>query len=291
MTMKAYRYLLLVPLLAVSCERKPLDPDILGKPAFHVTAEVSSDARDRASSIIFLLKEGNATSTYTAAVMIDGKDIFPGPQRLDFSGESVARIYLPAILPGHREAVATVSDGLSEETIALSFEEPVRFPTVDMSLDYDAEEGTYSLSVTGNQYGLHIHAESLLRITGKATYFAGSSSDWTYEDPGTFRRTDTKTVSAEAAVDCDGEGLFRLADRDAKAGELTSSYMLSAIWRGGGGSEDFYWYVTGYEPVYYRITGEEFSVRFDIETVPGVTPVLRNNISGCRVSGLQATDR
>lgn len=286
--MKAYRYLLLFSLLVTSCDRKPLDigtPEDPEAPAFLVAAEVSSDIKDQVSSIIFFLKEGDGTASYTADITIDGKGIFSEPQKLDFSGEPIARIYLPTILPGHCEAVATVSNGHSSEPLTLSFEEPVRFPTIDMSLDYDAKKGTYELNVTGNPYGIHILAESFLYITGTASYYEGNSTDWAY-DPRAFRKTDTKITSVETEVDCDREGCFCLADRDGEIKELTSSYILSAIWRGGGGSEDFYYYVTGYEPVYYKVTKEEFSVRFDIEAVPGVTPVLKNNISCCTVSGL-----
>lgn len=287
--MRAYLYLLFIPLCVISCERKPLDigaSEVQEEPVFHVAAEVSSDIRDKASSIIFFLKDGDASVSYTADITIDGMEIDSESRKLDFSGESIARIYLPTILPGKHEAVVRVSDGHSEEPITLSFEEPVRFPTIDMSLDYDKQEGTYVLNVTGNPYGINILAESFLYITGSASYYEGSSSDWSYDDPRTFRKTDAKIVTVETEVDCDGEGCFCLADRDGEIRELTSSYILSAIWRGGGGSEDFYYYVSGYEPVYYRVTKEEFSVRFDIESVPGVTPVLKNNISNCKVSGL-----
>lgn len=289
MTMKTYQYLLLISLLATSCDRKPLDigtPEVPGTPAFHVAAEVSSDVRDQASSIIFFLKEGDAAASYSANVTIDGKEIFPESKELDFSGESIARIYLPTILPGYCDAMVMVSDGRSEESINISFEEPVRFPTLDMSLEYDVKEGTYKLNVTRNPYGIHILAESSLYIIGSASYYIGSSANWSYDDPRTLRKTDTKIVTVETEVDCDREDSFCLADRDGEIKELTSSYMLSAIWREGGGSEDCYYYITGYEPVYYKVTKEDFSVSFDIETVPGVTPVLKNNISGCKVSGL-----
>lgn len=273
----------------ISCNRKPLDIDIPSDPetpAFSVAAEVSSDIKDQASSVIFYLEEGDRNASYTVQISLDGKNLFKEAQTLDFRSDPIKKIFLPAVRPGRRQGTALVSDGNSSVSLPLTFNEPVRFSKLELSLAYNSKTGNHELTVGNNPYGILIHAESELTITGTATYFAGNSSGWTYDEPWTFRTTDTKTISSDATVDCNKAGVFCLAERDKTAKEMTSQYVFSAIWRGAGGSEDWYYSLTGYQPVYYSISKEEFSVSFDIESIPGVETVLRNDIQGCTVSGL-----
>lgn len=256
---------------------------------FTVHAEVNTNKENPYSLLLVSLQDGLTDRPYCLVATIDGENIeLPeGASEIDFSKTPIFTIPIPTIRPGKHILRLTLDDTFSTKTEDIEFDEPVRFPTLDLSLAYNSHTGHHELTISRNPYAIRVKVQSKLIITGSVSYYAACSNGWTYSDPWTYRTTSTKTLDGEQSIDTLSDGVFCLAERDKIAEEITSSYIFSAIYMSAGSSEDFYYKVSGYEPVYYKISKEELSVSFEIEDVPGIKPVLRNSISGCTVSGIE----
>ena len=252
-------------------------------------AEVNVNRENPASILLVSLKEGLLSRTYSIQVSVDGNTVSipEGGSEIDFSKTPIFSLTLPCVRPGMHSMKVTLSDSQSSCEVELTFEEPLRYPTLDLTLSYNKSTGNHELTVSRNPYGIRIIAKAKLVISGSCTYYETNALGWTYDNPYSFRTTKTKKTTDEKDVDTVSSGTFCIAERDLTVTELTSDYVFSAIWKLTGGSEDIFYTVTGYEPVYYNVTKEELSVDFDIESLPGVKVILRNDISGCTVSGIE----
>lgn len=256
---------------------------------FSIHAEVNTNRENPASVLLLSLQDGLQSRIYSIKVEIDGKEI-ELPQeasRIDFAKTPIYSLTLPTIRPGGHSLRVSLNDSFSVNDASLTFNEPVRFPSLDLTLAYNSASGNHELTISRNPYGIRVRAQSKLTVSGSVTYYESESNGWTYLDPWYYLTTATKTTGDEQTLDITSDGVFCLAMRDKAAEEMTSSYKFSAIWKASGNSEDWSYMVTGYEPRYYHITKEELLVSFDVEKVNGVRVELTNNIPGCTVSGIE----
>lgn len=256
---------------------------------FTVHAEVNANKENPNSLLLISLQDGLTDRPYCLTATIDSEtfDLPESASEIDFSKTPIYTAHLPQIRPGKHILRLTLDDTFSTKTETIEFDEPIRYPTLDLTLSYNKQSGNHELTISRNPYAIRVRVQAKLIVTGSVNYYASCSNSWTYDEPWTFRTTDTKMNEGEQSIDTDSDGVFCVAERDKVASEITSSYIFSAIYISVGSGEDWYYKVSGYEPVYYKITKEELSIHFEIEDVPGITPVLRNSISGCTVSGIE----
>lgn len=254
---------------------------------FSIHAEVNSGSSNPCSVLLLSLQEGLKDRTYRLSLKLDGTEIETDNSVIDFSDTPIYSVALPLVRPGSHSLSVCLTDSFSVQSTTLDFTEPIRFPTLDLTLAYNPKSGNHELTISRNPYGINVKAQSKLVITGHVNFYAACSNGWTYSDPWTYRTSKDMTAEDEQTVETRKDGVFCIAERDRVANDITSSYVFSAIYMSAGSSEDFYYRVSGYEPAYYKISNEELSISFDIEDVPGIRPVLHNGIQGCTVSGIE----
>ena len=274
-------------LLLVSCSpHDKIDvPEESGdETAFTIHAEVDAKAGNSRSTLLLCLTEGDNKKDYRLTLLIDD-DLIEDETAVDFSENPLVSISLPLLRPGEHTADIEILCGETSKKESLSFAEPQRVSQLILSVYND--NGQYMLSVGDNPYNLQIDISSTLTITGKCNYWEGASS-WIYGYPSqwNYYKSSSKSCKDTRDIDTDQSGLFTLADRDALAQDVTSSYVFSALWRTEVDSEGTETsYVTGYQPVYYEISSETLELDGSIEKVDGVTIKISSTISNTTFNG------
>ena len=250
-----------------------------------VHAEINASVDNPASVVLVSLQKGRTEVTYGITVAVDGQPVPGSPLEVDFTRTPIVSVKLPTIRPGSHTVTVGATDGIADSSVDLELDEPVRFPYLDITVSHNAATGNHEMTVSRNPYGIRVRAESLLTIDGSCTYWLGGNgwesypTDWQYKTTKTMTVTDTRTVDTREA------GTWCLAERDAKAEAVTTEYVMSAVWAEVCDSENCYWVVSRYEPVYYKITSESFGLTGEIESVPGVTARISGNIGGACWNG------
>lgn len=276
--------------LSVSTESFRWEEDI----AFEVTmaplsvnAEINVNKENPNSLLLVSLKEGTPGSTYSIAIDLDGEplEMEESDRFVDFSKKPILTVTIPTIRPGSHKVTVSISDGRNSSKNDISFEEPVRFPYLDLVISHDTKSGDHVLTVSRNPYGIRIKVTSQLSVTGSCTYWLGGNGWESYPAQSEYQMTKSKTCTDSRTVETVSAGEFVLAARDAAVETLTSQYEMSAVWAEVCDGENCYYVVTRYEPVYYRMTSETFMLEGEIESVPGITARISGSVTGTTWNG------
>lgn len=256
-----------------------------------IHTEVNTSRKNPNSMLLVSLQEGLSNIEYKVMLSIDGKDV-ELPQEecsVDFSKTPIYTVTIPTIRPGKHEATITLNDGQLSRDFTVGFEEPVRFPYLDLTVRYDEKSGKDMLTVSRNPYGIHISVSSLLTVTGSCTYWLGGSGWDSYPSPYEYQTTKTRTLTDQQAIDTFSDGEYPLSDRDTTVESLMSLYEMSAVWAEVCDSEYCYWIVSRYEPKYYKLTSETLAIDCEIESVPGITARISGSIADATWNGEKLT--
>lgn len=259
----------------------------LSRAPLSVNAEVNTNRENPNSILLISLNEGIQDKVYDMEVDIDDEPVVleEDEKKVNFSKKPILTVTLPAIRPGEHSICIRISDGTNSSESEISFDEPVRFPYLDLVVSHDSKTGNHILTVSRNPYRVHISVSSSLVLDGSCTYWLGGSGWDSYPLASEYQRTKSITVTDSRTVGTDSSGEFILASRDSRLGELTSQYEMSAVWGEVCNSEDCYWVVSLYEPHYYKLVSESFSLVGEIESVPGITARISSSIDGATWNG------
>lgn len=240
-----------------------------------------------ASVMMLTLKDGDSTTDYNATILIDGKTI--ATPKVNFSKNPIYKYSLPTTRPGKHEVSVQLTDGYTVEKESLSYNEPVRYPYIDITLKHNDSNGKHYMEIGSNPYDIELSFKTSLTITGKSTYCT-STYEYYYSDITYASKTKTLSDSNSSSGIYGGDSVT-LIDRDALALKMTSSYEMSNImtyFPGDGDGEcvgiDEY-RCTGQERAYYKITKEDLKIDITGEKVPGVTLRIKNNIGAMTLNG------
>lgn len=256
-----------------------------------VYAEINTNKENPNSTMLISLREGVQEKVYDIAIDIDGTpvEMDEAHRKADFSKMPILAVTLPTIRPGTHDAVIRIFDETNSSESELSFEEPARFPYLDLVFSHDPKSGNHILTVSRNPYGIHIKLSSLLSVTGSCTYWLGGRGWDSYPYASEYQRTKSKTVTDSRSMDITGGGEFVVAGRDKAVEELTSQYEMSAVWGEVCDSENCYWTVSLYEPHYYKLESESLTIEGEIESVPGITARISGSIANSTWNGAKVS--
>lgn len=260
-------------------------PYVVDALPFTIHAEMETSG---SSTVMMLtLKDGDTSTQYNASISVDGKVV--GSPTVNFSKNPIYKYSLPTVRPGKHNVEVQLTDTYTVERESLSYNEPVRYPYIDITLKYNENSGKHYAEIGDNPYDISLKFVTSLTLKGQTTiaiYDPGYWGETRYE-------TKTKTMSdSNTASGIYGGNSVTLIDRDALVTKLTGSYVMSDVieyfYDPGSGGEDSgrEWYeVTGTERKYYVLKEETLKVDISGEKVTGVTLRVKNQIGAMTLNG------
>ena len=258
---------------------------------YDIHAEVSTVGAKN-STLMMSLADGDTKYIYDVVVSIDDEEILS--QEIDFAQTPIAAIDLPdTIRPQEHTLTLTVNDSMTDKEYALKFTEPVRHPTLDITLAHDDKSGYHVAKVGSNPYSIQVDISADLEIKGKAAYYPSDDEDaywWGRPHYKYLTEQDSASLS-----EYEGDKTVNLLDRDDMAEKITSKWVTSYIWGShstpGGGEDSGYdsTFITGTQPSFYQIYSEVLKINISAEALPGVTMKITNNIGKMTLNGESST--
>ena len=258
---------------------------------YDIHAEVSTVGAKN-STLMMSLADGDTKYIYDVVVSIDDDEILS--QEIDFAQTPIASIDLPdTIRPQEHTLTLTVNDSMTDKEYALKFTEPVRHPTLDITLAHDDKSGYHVAKVGSNPYSIQVDISADLEIKGKAAYYPSDDEDaywWGRPHYKYLTEQDSASLS-----EYEGDKTVNLLDRDGMAEKITSKWVTSYIWGShstpGGGEDSGYdsTFITGTQPAFYQIYSEVLNIDISAEALPGVTLNISNNIGKMTLNGESST--
>ena len=256
--------------------------------ALPFTIHAEMDASGSSASVMMItLKDGDSSIDYNATIQIDGKTV--GTPKVNFSKSPIYKYSLPTTRPGKHDVSVQLTDGYTVEKEDVSYNEPVRHPSIDIKFKYNENSGKHYAEIGSNPYDISLKFVTSLTLKGQTTVCKYDPSIW-----GEKRyETKTKTMSdSNTASGIYGGNSVTLIDRDALVTKLTGSFELSDVveyfYDPGYGGEDSgrEWYEkTGTERAYYVLKEETLKIDVTGEKVTGVTLRITNNIGQMTING------
>ena len=258
---------------------------------YDIHAEVSTVGAKN-STLMMSLADGDTKYIYDVVISIDDEELIS--QEIDFAQTPIASIDLPdTIRPQEHTLTLTVNDSMTDKEYALKFTEPVRHPTLDITLAHDDKSGYHVAKVGANPYSIQVDISADLEIKGKAAYYPSDDEDaywWGRPHYKYLTEQDSASLS-----EYEGDKTVNLLDRDGMAEKITSKWVTSYIWGShstpGGGEDSGYdsTFITGTQPAFYQIYSEVLNIDISAEALPGVTLNISNNIGKMTLNGESST--
>lgn len=258
---------------------------------YDIHAEVSTVGAKN-STLMMSLANGDTKYIYNVVVSIDNKEIIS--QDIDFAQTPIASIDLPdTIRPQEHTLTLSVNDSMTTKEYSVEFTEPVRHPTLDITLAHDDKSGYHVVKIGHNPYSIQVDISADLELKGKASYYPSHDEDaYWYRNPYYDYLTEQDSTSLSES---EGDKTVNILDRDGMAEKITSKWVTSYIWGShstpGGGEDSGYdsTFITGSQPAFYHIYSEVLNIGISAETVPGVSLKITNNIGKMILNGQSST--
>ena len=254
---------------------------------YDIHAEVSTIGAKN-STLMMSLANGDTKYIYDVVVSIDDEIVIS--QDVDFAQTPIASIDLPdTIRPQEHTLSLSVNDSMTDKEYSVKFTEPVRHPTLDITLAHDDKSGYHVAKVGSNPYSIQVDISADLEIKGKAAYYPSDDEDaywWGRPHYKYLTEQDSASLS-----EYEGEKTVNLLDRDGMAEKITSKWVTSYIWGShstpGGGEDSGYdsTFITGSQPAFYQIYSEVLNIDISAEALSGVTLNISNNIGKMTLNG------
>lgn len=231
------------------------------------------------SCLLLSLADGDPKYIYKAKVCIDSTIL--SECEIDFNETPICTINLPDTLrPGKRSLTVDVSDGMTDKSYTIDFQEPVRYPELLVTLVHDNDSGYHVAMIGDNPYGIKVDFTVYLELKGKSSYYHEEEDFWRKKPEYSYiTETDEQNIS-DSGTNCS----VNLINRDELAKTVTSQWETSYIWTNistPGGGEDSgtdYSFISGSTPSFYQIYQENLSITVSGEAISGVTLKITNEI-------------
>lgn len=245
---------------------------------FSLHAEVKSDLSAGTSTLLLSLAEGIADKDYTGFVYVDDVVVDKNGFKVNFRTTPILSLVMPLVRPGSHAIRVEIGDGKGSDSLSFLYDEPLRYPDVQVEISRSPSTGKTRFMVRSNPYGLSVAVRDSLVVKGRCDYHVCSS----YED-----RVDNKTAYKEL---CDISQYDRfvpvvgrwydLTDTQSKEDIITSQFMANSTWSGywsntGEGGYEYVQVADGYS--HYKIESSTHHMSVDIETLLGVTVHVTNS--------------
>ncbi len=254
---------------------------------YDIHAEVSTVGA-KSSTLMMSLADGDTKYIYDVAVSIDDETFIS--QEIDFAQTPIASIGLPETIRPHEHTLTlSANDGMTEKEYEVTFTEPVRHPTMSITLAHDEDSGYHIAKVGANPYAIQFKISANLEIKGKSSYYPSYDEDaYWWRNPYYSYLTEKKDVTIS---DSEGDKTINIIDRDSLVEKITSRWETSYIWAthstpgGGEDSGEDYSYISGSHPSFYQIYSEVLNINISAESIPGVTLNITNDIGTMTLNG------
>lgn len=258
---------------------------------YDIHAEVSTVGAQN-STLMMSLADGDTKYIYDVVVSIDDEEILT--QEIDFAQTPIAAIDLPdTIRPLEHTLTLSVNDSMTDKEYTVIFTEPVRHPTLDITLAHDDKSGYHIAKVGPNPYSILVDISAEIEIKGKASYYPSHDEDaYWWRNPYYDYLTEQDSIETS---DSEGDKTLKILNRDGLAEKITSKWITSYIWGShstpGGGEDSGYdsTFITGTQPAFYQIYSEVLKINICPEAVPGVTLNIKNDIGKMTLNGVLST--
>lgn len=266
------------------CQSLALEYEVT-RQKYEIHSEVSSVG---ASSSSLLLSLADGDPKYIYKVKVSSGETVLCEREIDFGQTPICTINLPGTLrPGKRSLKLDVSDGMTDKSYTVLFNEPIRHPQLEVTLRHDDKSGYHVATIGDNPYGIQIDFNVFLEIKGKASYYYEEEDFW-YKTPdySYITETDEQNISDNGT-----NRTVNLTDRDGIAKKITSQWETSYIWTnistpgGGEDSGNDYSFISGSQPSFYKIYQENLSIMVSGEKMPGITLKVTNEIGKMKLNG------
>ena len=256
---------------------------------YDIHAEVSTVGA-KSSTLMISLANGDTKYIYDVVVSIDDEEIIS--QEIDFAQTPIASIDLPdTIRPQEHTLTLSINDSMTTKEYSVEFTEPVRHPTLDITLEHDTESGYHVAIIGDNPYSIKIDFNVFLELKGQSSFYHDEEDFWWRTPEYKYITEKDERNISEAGSDC----LVNLTDRDGIAKKITSQWETSYIWAshstpgGGEDSGEDYSYLSGSQPAFYYIYSETLKIDISAEAMPGVALKITNNIGKMTLNGETST--
>ena len=256
---------------------------------YDIHAEVSTVGA-KSSTLMISLANGDTKYIYDVVVSIDDEEIIS--QEIEFAQTPIASIDLPdTIRPQEHTLTLSINDSMTTKEYSVEFTEPVRHPTLDITLEHDTESGYHVAIIGDNPYSIKIDFNVFLELKGQSSFYHDEEDFWWRTPEYKYITEKDERNISEAGSDC----LVNLTDRDGIAKKITSQWETSYIWAshstpgGGEDSGEDYSYLSGSQPAFYYIYSETLKIDISAEAMPGVALKITNNIGKMTLNGETST--
>lgn len=253
-------------------------PFTVNSEPFSLHAEVKSDLSAGTSTLLLSLAEGIADKEYSGYVYIDDVVVDKQGFKVNFRTTPILSLVMPLIRPGSHDIRVEIGDGKGTDSLSFLFDEPLRYPDLQVEISRSPSTGKTRFMVRSNPYGLSVAVKDSMVVKGRCDYHVCSS----YEDMVDYK-TAYKEICDIAQYDRFVPVVGRwydLTDTQSKEDLITSQSIANTTWRG-------YWSNTGeggfeYTQVadglsYYKVESSTHHMSVDFETLLGVTVHVTNS--------------
>lgn len=246
---------------------------------FALHAEVRSDLSAGTSTLLLSLAEGIANKEYTGVVLVDDEVIDRKGFKVNFKDTPIFSVVIPLLRPGSHSITVKMNDDMSEEQVSFLFEEPLRYPDMQVEIARSPSTGKTRFMVRSNPYGLSVEIKDSLVVKGRCDYHR--AVEW-WED-----RMEDKTDYKEV---CDVVELPRflpktgvwydLTDTGSRETVITTQFQNNTKWAGqwsNTGEGGWEYYIVSDGVSYYKIESSTHHLKVDFESMLGVTVHVSNS--------------
>lgn len=245
---------------------------------FSLHAEVKSDLSAGTSTLLLSLAEGIADKEYKCHVFVDYEDIDKRGLTVNFRKTPIFSVAMPLVRPGSHNITVKMEDELSQQEVSFIYDEPLRYPDIEVEIERSSSTGKTRFMVRSNPYDLSVAVYDSLVVKGRCDYHR--AIEW-WEDR-TEEKTDYKEVCdvAEQPRFVPKTGVwYNLTDTGSRETVITSQFQSNTTWSGqwsntGEGGWDYY--VVGDGVSYYTIVSSTHNLKVDFERMIGMKVHVSN---------------
>jgi len=272
--LRLINWLVLVSLTVLSCDHTAISPERIGQ-GFSFYVEVNADATREQTSVSLCLTEGTADTDYSVLMLIDGKEISTGKERINFRNSPIVTFTLDAVTPGKHTLKVILSNADKSVTVEQQFTEPLRHTAFDVYITTEGKK-TY-ISFGENPYEVAVSLVDTLSVTGVCTYTVCTYEGYTRKESKTLTKTERGRMTR--FIPEEGEK-YELCDSENLEDLLGCMGVMNWGWgtqwdSSGEGSVIYYEEAKGMS--YYQVTSRSISIKAEIEAFSGMTINVHNS--------------
>lgn len=254
-------------------------PFTVSSEPFALHAEVRSDLSAGTSTLLLSLAEGISDKDYSGFIYVDGALVDPKGFRVNFHDIPILSVVMPLLRPGSHKLLVEISDELTMEVVSFLFDEPLRYPDIQVEVARSSSTGKTRFMVRSNPYGLSVYVKDSLAVKGRCDYHVAHSWWEGHVEEKTSYKELCDVVELQRFVPKTGVW-YDLTDTAAREMLITNQYENNTGWEtrwnnGGEGFEEYFVVPDGVS--HYKIESSTHFMTVQFEALLGASVHVSNS--------------